>query len=423
MGGMKFVLLSFFVLFGNLAAIDLTDRYPEILWLADDNVRKTEEGRGTSKFVEYDRTMLSLRCLGLILDGSDAAYEEFSGAQPADERLLRNSFNILHLLGKAILKSGWGGLSESEMLQAMETALVLGDIGKSEKARLIFGPFGIRAPDHDDFYGQVMRRGVADICPSFIMLPKSAKELLVKGANLAHYGHIFHLEGGPSMFSQLRKSELAIKDPFVLTFELFIQICDVAGAHGHINSKSSLTYREKTHQGYLSVHRAIGTLSDPEKTELDAYNVHLSQIAQWLGLDPNNRVDRVLARIGAMLRLYTPEKGKILQQAMGELDADVLEKVIAQFDLQQGEEFLRTPTYVPAVLLNLAQKNGLNEAITTGLPFIAKVLQYHREQIANGHFDPNIPLNFNPIAGWVKTSSQRLGDFSIDEEGHVLSSD
>jgi len=421
--------LLFFCLFASLEASDtvlsLTEKYPEILWLADANVRKTEEGQAAGlshseqffgkKFIEFDRTVMTLHCLHLILDGSDEAYELFSQAQPEEERISRNSFISLYLEGQAILKSGWKGLSETELLQALETALVLGDIGKSEKARELFGPLGIKAPDHDDFNGQVMRTA-PDLCPSFACLPQASKELLIKTANLAHFGHIFHLEGGPSRFTKLKESELAYTDPFVLVFELFVQKCDVAGALGHVNRLSSLAYREKTHQGYQSVQRAIFTFTDTSKTEKDAYDVHLSQIAEWLELDPNDKIDRVLARIGAMLRLYTKEKGTILKEAMAQLDNEQSEKIA----LQLNGEFLRTPTYVPAFLLNLSQSTSLTEAITIGLPFVAHVFEQHRASIEQGLFDPTIPLNFNTMAGIAKTAPYGIAKFHIDDQGNVL---
>ncbi len=129
-------------------------QYPEILYLVDEQVRKTEEGQATAqgsyseqlfnqKYIEFDRTVMTLHCLKLILDGSDNAYQEFSMAQPKDARLSRESFHDLHLQGERLLKSKWGGMTELQIAQAMETALVLGDIGsrvlEMHKARLAKG--------------------------------------------------------------------------------------------------------------------------------------------------------------------------------------------------------------------------------------------------------------------------------------------
>lgn len=134
----------------------LIEKYPEILWLADEGVRKTEEGNSIvnspyssqlfgKEFIEFDRTIMTLRSLYLFLEGSDRAYREFTAGQPEEKRLSRASFNEVHNQAQELLSSGWNGLSGKEMAQAMETALVLGDMGKTALARELFS--NIKAPD------------------------------------------------------------------------------------------------------------------------------------------------------------------------------------------------------------------------------------------------------------------------------------
>jgi len=78
-------------------------QYPEILWLADAEVRKIEEGLATKKspyseqlfgqkFIEFDRTIMKIRCLQLILDGTENAYQEFIADQPSSAKLSRTNF-------------------------------------------------------------------------------------------------------------------------------------------------------------------------------------------------------------------------------------------------------------------------------------------------------------------------------------------
>lgn len=417
------------------------EQHPEILWLADNNVRKTEEGLATlqgtyseqlfgQKYIEFDRTIMTIHCLKLILDGSDKAYLTFTASQLKDAKLSRESFQALHLQGQKLLQSKWEGLSELQMAQAMETALVLGDIGKSEKARELFQPYGIRAPDHDDFYGEAIQVIVQhpQLCPSFSRLPSSAKKLLSEVANLAHYGHVTHLEGGLGMFSKLKESGIAFKDPIALSFDLFVHTCDVAGALGHVNNQASLVYTEPAHQAMQAMGEAIRVLSNPLKTELDAYNSYLSVRASWLGLDSNDSADRVLARIGAMLRLFSLEEGLVLRKAIHELDPSIRNRVAAQLDIQSQDRPSRTPTYMPAVLVNLSnnpelgktKEERLSKAITVGLPFIVQVLERHKEMLLKNEIDSNIPLNFNKIAGVAKASPLSLnGEFYIDQDGSV----
>lgn len=415
------------------------EQHPEVLWMADGNVRKTEEGQAVSnrpyseqlfgqKFIEFDRTIMTIRCMKLILDGSDKAYKAFTSGQPEHEKLSRESFQRLHRQGQQLLESKWQGLSKSQMAQAMETALVLGDMGKSEKAREIFKSYGINhIPDHDDFYGEAMQilEKEPHICPSFASLPSSAKALLLKVANLAHYGHITHLEGGVDMFRILKQSSLPHTDPAALSFNLFVHTCDVAGALGHVNNQASIAYTEHTHQAIQAMGNAVKTLSDPSKTEFDAYNAYLTIRANWLGLNSEDKLDRVLARIGAMLRLFTPEEGKVLKKAILGLEKSSLCKIVSH--LVEDSPF-RTPTYMPALLVNLtnnlalgiSKEERLAKAITIGLPFIARALEKHQELITNGEADPHIPLNFNTMAGIAKTAPDLLlQEFYIDKEGNV----
>lgn len=415
--------------------------YPEISWLASSNVRKTEEGNATlnqpyseqlfgQKFIEFDRTLMTLHCLRLILERSDQAYHKFTEAQPQETRLSKEHFQELHLLGERLLKSGWGGLSEQEMGQVMETALVLGDIGKSEQARELLRPFGIRAPDHDDFYGEAMQlfSREPDLCPSFLRLPEKAKELLVKVANLAHYGHITHLEGVIAMFEHLKTSDMPKTDPIALDFDLFVHSCDVAGALGHVNNQSSIVYDDLVYRAKEAMGKAVKLLSDSSKTSADAYRAYVTVRAHWLGLNPENGLDRVLARIGAMLRLSTPQEGMMLKQAVALLIPEEQEKIISALDVQKESKIIRTPTYMPAVLVNLlnnpqlgkTKEERLSQAILWGLPFIARVLQMHEHELSEGRADPKIPLNFNKMAGVAKSHPERLkNDCKIDAEGNV----
>ncbi len=368
---------------------------------------------------------MTLRCLKLILDGSDKAYQEFTSAQAGATQLSRESFRMLHEQGTSLLQSNYQGLSQLEMARALETALVLGDMGKSEKARSIFKPFGAGAPDHDDFHGEAMHilEAHPELCPSFVDLPQAAKTLLVKIANLAHFGHVTHLEGGPAMFTTLKQRGIMSSDPTAFTFDFFVHTCDVAGAMGHINNQSSVMYTESTHRALQATANACQVLADPKKSEWDAYDAYVAVRGNWLGLNSADRNDRVLIRLGAMLGLFTPADGAILREALLKLDKKALGQIIAQFDIQKGEKEGRTPTYIPAVLLNLAnnaqlgstEKERVAQTVALGLPFISKVLEKHKK-----HAD--VPLNFNKVAGVVKIVPHALqnGEFTIDREGNVI---
>jgi len=417
------------------------NQYPETLWLADENVRQTEEGKASlqgsyseqlfgKKFIEFDRTIMTLRCLQLILDGSDSAYEEFTKDQPENTKLLRESFDKLHRQGHGLLISRFRKISQPEMIQTLEAALVLGDIGKSEKARKIFKPYGAEAPDHDDFHEEVIHilQKHPEICPTFNRLTPESKKLISQTANLAHYGHITHIEGGSSMFSKLKQSNILRDSPEALLFDFFVHICDVSGALGHVNSQSSLVYTEPTHLAMQGVFESCMVLADPNKTEIDAYNTYLNIRANWLGLNIQNQKDRVLTRVGAMLRLFNPEDGVVLEEAFSKLSPEMKNRIIEQLDIHEAEELERTPTYIPAVLVNLANNSELGQsreekiaqAVILGLPFIARVLETQKKYLLFGERESSIPLNFNNAAGIAKINPRTLnGEYKIDFEGNI----
>ncbi len=407
---------------------------PEVLWLADDHVRSTEENHAQDngayseqlfgkRFIEFDRTLMTLHCLSLILDGGDKAYHTFTADQPENSKLTMDSFRQLHQQGQQLLKAHYEGMSQDEMVEAMEAALILGDMGKSEKARSIFKPYGVYVADHDDFYGEALQvlKEHPILCPTFERLSHVSRDLLLKASHLAHYGHITHLEGGPAMFTTLKKRGVAATDPLVLSFDLFVHACDVAGALGHVNHHSSLVYNAFTHCALKAVSNACHVLEDPEKTEKDAYDAYFHERAAWLGFDPANPMERVLTRVGAMLRFSTQEEGMSLKRAVLQFDQTQRDQILAALDVQR--ESAVTPTYVPAMLVNLLQnaqlgaseEERLSKTVLIGLPFISKVL---RTQETNA----STPLNFNSVAALAKTAPYSLqqADFVIDVEGNVV---
>ncbi len=445
----KTLLLSFLLSLTFTLQADLdwakkqVEKYQEIKWLGKREVKGTEEANATEgeaysvqifgeKFIEFDRTLMTLHCLDLMLDGTYQSYLKFTDAQPKGVKLSRRGFLDLHLQGQRLLKSRWQGLSEKEMRASMEVALVLGDMGKSKTARDLFEKYGARAPDHDDFYGEALKilEEQPQLCPSFAKLSAASKKLLCRVANLAHFGHITHLEGGKAMYKKLKESEIAIKDKMALSFDLFVHTADVAGALGHVNKDSSIVYNEQTHLAMKEMGESIYTLSDPDKTEIDAFNTYLSKRAEWLGLDSENKTHRVLTRIGAMLRLFSKEEGEVLKRAVSHLKEEERAKIINHLDVQESSFEGRTPTYIPAVLVNLmgnkdlgsSKDERLEKAIFLGLPFISRVLDKHSELLSQLKFDPQIPLNFNQIAGVAKKdpSDIELCLFDIDDQGAVF---
>ena len=393
--------------------------YPELEWLKGD-VQMTQEGVGKAPHAELERALTSLRCFRLILQGDEAAYYQFIQHQPVNQQLTRQSFEALRW-DALLLVRGHPTLTPEQMSDLIETALVLGDMGKSAQARALFEPYGVLAADHDEFYAKAMivLARHPTLCPSFATLPMLSQKLLVQASDVAHEGHITHLEGGPEMFFQLRRSKILTEAPLAWQLHFFVHRCDIAGALGHVQPEGSLVYTEQAHQSLQAVATASRVMIDPTKTELDAYNAYLATRASWLGFDPTVPADRVLTRLGAMLRLYTPAQGEVLRHAVSQLHGPDWNRIVLQWNFHEINLARQTPTYLPATLVNLANNPALGataderltQAITLGLPFLACVLDGRSRQ----------PLCFNPIAGLAKTNPQllRSAHYQIDPDGAV----
>ena len=434
------LLITSFLTAGNLYpkaekpshwVVEITKQYPEAGWLANSAVHVTSEGIAESQgsysaqlygqqFIEFDRTMMTLHCLQLILDGSRASYEQFTQDQPARAKLSWESFQELHKEGLELLKSN------PEMRPAMEAALVLGDIGKSEIAHQIFAPYPVDDPDHDKFFEKVMDflhehpELASKLLPTFAKLSDRSKNLIFLSIKIGHQGHMAHIEGGPSMYTPLKQSGLAYKDPIALRFGRFIHKCDVAGALGHRNNQSSLVYTEETHWVKKGIDAAMDLLAKPDATEMQCYNAYLDYRGKPLGLNPKDAKDRVLIRLAAMLRVTQPADVPALQKAFAALSADDQERIAEQLACQDLGDNIPTPTYMPAVLVNFSTKE---KAITLGLPLIARVLEKYSADVHSGKIkNREIPLSFRLLGEEVKKRPEAFAHaaFTFNENHEVI---
>ncbi|MDF2578140.1 MAG: hypothetical protein K0S74_1624 [Chlamydiales bacterium] len=419
---------------------NLLKRYPELNWLADKNVQATQENSPNKHpeaysvqifgefYSEFERSFLSINCLHWILDGSIESHAKFIKGQTAPQ-LSFESFQKLHQMAQNCV-TNYAGLSKEEMIQILETGLVLGDMGKSKIARDMLSKYGITAPDHDDFYGEaILNEQANQALPSFQKLPLKGQKLLQESAHLAHYGHITHAEGGPNMFSNLKQSNIIGKAPLAFDVNMLIHICDVAGALGHVNNHSSLVLNQNSFDAMEAVIKACKTLVGSD--EKAAYLSYLNTRAQKLNLDVSTPQGQVLARIAAMCRLFTISEGKALEQGFVALDPAERATIIHEFSIGGANQLPRTPTYMPAVLVNLINNQELGKdrleriklSLKYGLPSIAKILQNYKDMLQKGELHSNVPLNFNQIAGAVRNDPRALlnREFSIDKTtGEVL---
>jgi len=397
------------------------ENYPELHWLLDDKVELTQEGhnistptswslrlgRNNKHYGEFERSILSLVILDLILSGTPDAYQKVIKIQKSDQ-LSKKSFDELHHLGQQVLQN------KEHMRETLETALVLGDMGKTPHAHSLAPD--IKQADHDLFLEQVLHKD-SQIFPSFNRLDKKSQALIKQVTGLVHFGHVTHVEGTPKKMLEKIKNSGVFNDPHdPYRFELLVHICDVAANGGQTNNQGSTMLIEKTYQTLMAVKDALYSLKS--QSEVDALKQYMQIRGKWMGIDLVEYP--ILVRIGCMLRFYSPEEGKALVAAWNSLPSEQ-----KQFLLEEFHPFKEypgnTPTYVPAMLLNVwnskqgTAKERMDLIFTVVLPTVVQYIKTHGRS--------GMTLNFNSVAGYLR---DHVGDLTptnfqlaLDKTGRV----
>ena len=406
--------------------------YEELNWLTRNEVDVTPENGINnpkssysfklfgSNFPEFDRTVMSISCLNLFLDGKYEDYLEFVYLQSKGDRLEWKSFldiqrNIRGVLDSLSLKD------ITELRQVLETSLILNNIIKTKIAKDLAKERGIVLEDFDEAYRMILLNA-PDIFPSYQKLSLHGRDLFCKLSFQSCFGHIAHLEGGPELFTLLKKLDLFSQDSELFELELFLYQCNVGGALGHVDSHSSIAYNEQSHQIIEAIRDSCLLLKTHDENSV--FERYLTKRGDWLGFDIASPLNRVLARIGSMLRLTKLEEGKMLKDSFLRLAPEDLSLIVDVFNVSKQSSKIKIPMHMPAVLVNLVNNEALGsekqdrllQSIHVGLPFIAKVLRSYKNEL-----NQKI-LNFDEIAKLAREEPERLlkDDFTIDPNGHVL---
>ena len=429
--------------------IPVFNQYPEAKWFAADNVAITHEdpkgnpGPGwttklsqanlitapqpreneINKYVELERMLSSIVYFNLFYDGSDEAYTKLI-SQQSNDKLTKQNFHAINQLMRKVAQNNIA-------YDTLVTMLVYSDLGKAPQARFkasqVDSELDQHYPDHDDFIEAVLNRPIPDILkiiPSYFKLPKESKTFIANTASAMkiHLGHVLHIEGGEKMFEKFLHAVNANKvNQAVLDFAFAIQIADVAASAGQVTNAASLAFTDSTCKGYLLVKEVLQQITEGVAPK-QALHHYLQTRAQWLELDMTDSKQAILARLGCMLRYYTPEAGQKLLVYAQNLDANDWNILCTQFIWDGGfNNWQRNPTYLPAVLLNIvkAGKNPVEAAVG-----IAKLFErYAQAGIAAASSNP---LCLNTLAG-IATKEPDLfslkafnvEQFAVDEQNNV----
>ncbi len=156
----------------------------------------------------------------------------------------------------------------------------------------------------------------------------------------------------------------------------------------------------------------------------EAFNFYVKQMGEIFGIESKDKYSRVMIRLACMLRLRTKEDaGLLLKCPISNREKEILANVFALEQVETGiNAWTRNPTYLPAVLINLAIFHDVKESFDIkiqhaleGAICLAEILSKYGEQEENR--TSISPLNFNELAGFaVKNPSFfTLANFDLNQ--------
>lgn len=378
----------------------LTDKqYEQIQWI--DTAHQTNERQPNPSALAFQqqRIFARLNFLFLLRQGNADAYHSFVRGQ--DKPVLTQE----HF---AELSSCIQKLSSSHYQQLWVATLTSVSVTANQRAcdalhRAM--PF-----DAVDFLAQVMTSDKVNV-----IYPATA-ELAETDAfpvmfDTGHFRHMMYVEGSRHMFDKLRqKIEACQFGQAQLDLWFSYWLIDITGFRAQTKELGSAYLNDNTFNAMITMKRHLDRMI--QNPAADILPDYLEDRARWLKLPQVNESALfsrhfpaprfILARISALLRLFSPDEGcallaglSLLKDKVGE---DHYEKLINTLNpLQEVDE--PTPTFGPALLGNLyAESRNYEQAIVIGLPIYRQALEAYRDLRRSGVIESSIPLNLNGIA-------------------------
>lgn len=396
--------------------------YPELIWLLAEtkNYSTGDEDQYNNSWskilinyraVEFEKTLSSLACLDLILDGTKKSYKQFITRQNSNILTFSN-FKILH-------KLLYSTFSKDITKDLLEKNLIIRDLGKSLTFRkIVEETYNIKERDPHSFIKKLLYTR-NNLLPSYNSLSSKQKNILLY-SDLFHFGHFMFLEGNPQILKPLIDNKNKI-DKNILSFKFMTDIMEISGCMGHINNVGSVILNEIKFKTINYIINAVSRF----KT-LNAEDIFLDYInnkALELDLECKNNRDLVIVKIALLMNVTNIQDAKHLKESFSLLGINTQKNIIEEMHpLKNYTKY--TPTYIPNVFLSYKNINKqkdskyfIQNSVKLILPLIVKILKFYRQSI-----NQELVLSFNiaskQISEGLKISSTTK--FEIDNNGIVF---
>lgn len=184
-------------------------------------------------------------------------------------------------------------------------------------------------------------------------------------------------------------------------------LVNIAGFHGYMAPVGSEYLTQRTFMAMSQVKVSLDKMY--RDTKVNPMQIYLQKRSNWLHLSSwtkKSEERQALASLAAMLRLFTPQDGKVLFSSFRELSAKDQQQWITHVDQQMKVLPEPAPTYAPVVFANAIKEAGIAKTIQKVLPLVINTYNLGQKMRSAGILESDVPLSFRELASEI--SVQRI---------------
>ena len=327
-----------------------------------------------AEYTEVNRTIVGMLALKWLVANK---YDSFTGQQAESAKLTPESFQELRRL---FLK----GLRNEADVYALLVSTVVNDLGKDPmlpKKVAKYVPKYTHNPNHDLVAYIAAKNGLLPLIDE--VKDTEYHGMLLQGLLFGSEVNIAQLAQAENVPGNLKivKEELAgHEQTFALKFmEL---ILDVAGAYGHIDSRSAKPMTEPVYQGYKVSRQALLDIINGKCSVREGYDEVLSFRAQLLAKDSYRSLrvedpsERALLRLLTMGRTFTKDQAELFEEAFAGLDGTRRQLLVYGLNVDGFEDGVAIVPYYSPALFSETLKNTTDSPQETQIAALSSLMRF-----------------------------------------------
>ncbi|CAG8266170.1 unnamed protein product [Penicillium salamii] len=328
-------------------------------------------------YPEVNRTLVSLLAIKWVLNDDYALFTETQKAN----KLSKQSFDELRDFYKRLV-------NKKGDLHALLVAMAIDDIGKdpnlSKELEKHLGGVQVNAKDHSDLVYQAANSeeaAKAKLIPSLEMVPLSSRDDILGCLHIGSKLNISQAVQGecPPASLQILSTELGKGN--AINLRAMLTFLDVAGAAGHVDSRSCIVMTEPVFQAYMSALKAFEEFSNGSIVSPRACYDHIIETRaeglRKLGFEfPSSANEaRALSRLLCMGRVTTIEQANQFKQALDQLAPEAKKNLVNGLNVDGIDDGVAIlPYYAPGLLADATKDTDKLDAVV--IPILSAFFRF-----------------------------------------------